>query len=302
MVTASASTSDPRPRTGESLTTLLDVLRCPDTGEPLRIVDAGLETISKRRWPVIEGRPVFTRDGSRVQRHSADHFSNVLPNDAIRIIEAADGPVLNLSAGGTARWYPNVIEVEYSIFRNTDVVADAHRLPFREEIFSAVICLNAFEHYREPTAVLAEIRRILRPGGSLFLHTAFLQPLHEAPHHYFNCTKYGLSEWLRDFDVIRIGVSENLNPAFAFSWLASDLEEALAAHVSPAAAATFVETPVKEFVTFWRNQARRHSPRWQVFFDLPAPVQEQFSAGWEAVAVKPSCGICDWPLVTESRA
>ncbi|MGE5778710.1 MAG: glycosyltransferase [Hyphomicrobiales bacterium] len=288
-VTAGAvSPGDPRPRSA-ALAILLDVLRCPETGEPLRIAGAELEsTMSKRRWPLVDGRPVFTQDGLSVQRQSADHFSNVLPNEAVKIIEAAEGPVLNLSAGGTARWYPNVIEVEYSIFRNTDVVADAHRLPFKEELFSAVICLNAFEHYREPAGVLAEIKRILRPGGSLFLHTAFLQPLHEAPHHYFNCTKYGLAEWLRDFNVVKIGVSDNLNPAFAFSWLASDLEQALAKHVSPAAAAAFVKAPVKEFVTLWRDEARRHVPLWRAFFDLPPAVQEQFSAGWEAVACKPN--------------
>jgi ubiquinone/menaquinone biosynthesis C-methylase UbiE len=45
------------------------------------------------------------------------------------------------------------------------VWADATRLPFRSASFDGLLCTNAFHHYPDPPRALAEIRRVLRPGG-----------------------------------------------------------------------------------------------------------------------------------------
>jgi SAM-dependent methyltransferase len=194
--------------------------------------------------------------------------------------------VLNLSAGASAVRYPNVIELEYSVFASTDVIGDVHQLPFHDEVFEAVVCLNAFEHYREPDLAMDEVRRVLKPGGRLFLHTAFLQPLHEAPHHYYNCTEFGLKHWLRKFDTQEIRVSENFNPAYVLSWLASDMEFEFRNAVSEEAAELFNKATMQEFSVFWRDPASRSSELWTIFQRLPLPVQRRFAAGWEAVATK----------------
>jgi SAM-dependent methyltransferase len=241
---------------------------------------------SGRRWPILNGRPVFTPDGVNAIQHSEHHISNPLTEEAVRIINRARGRVLNLSAGGTSKRYPNVIEVEYSIFRNTDIVADAHNLPFGDEVFDAVVCLNAFEHYREPDVVMKNIHRILKPGGKLYLHTAFLQPLHEPPYHYFNCTEFGLAQWLQNFNIEAIQVSDNFNPVHSFSWLASELEIGLSSSVSAKAAKEFQSARVGEFVKLWRNEAGRKGPLWNNFFALSSDHQRKLSAGWEAVARK----------------
>ncbi|MFO1126867.1 MAG: glycosyltransferase [Rhodospirillales bacterium] len=268
---------------------LLSLLQCPETGEALERDGDELRGVrTGRRWPIVDGRPVFTKDGRDVHCHAVDHVSNPLPRSALHLIEGSEGPVLNLSGGASSCCFDHVVEAEYSLFRTTDVAADAHHLPFKDSAFDLVVCLNAFEHYREPTAVAAEIRRVLRPGGKVFIHTAFMQPLHEAPYHYFNCTKYGLEEWLRIFDIDYIHVSANLNPAYAFSWLASDLDAAMAAHVSEQAAADFRNTPVATFVDLWRDERTRRLPVWEAFFQLPQEVQERFAAGWEAAAHRPS--------------
>jgi len=48
--------------------------------------------------------------------------------------------------------------------------ADAARLPFEDGSFDAVVSRSALEHMRDLGAVLAETRRVLRPGG-VSLHT-----------------------------------------------------------------------------------------------------------------------------------
>jgi len=133
------------------------VLMCPIWGEDL-VYDAASSALvsvhSGQMWPVIDGRPIFTSAGRDVSRNPPDHLSHPLPPDALELIRNISGLVLNLSAGGTRDRFSNVIEAEYTIFRHTDVVADAHQLPFRDESFEAVISLNTFEHYRDPwTAV-----------------------------------------------------------------------------------------------------------------------------------------------------
>jgi len=43
--------------------------------------------------------------------------------------------------------------------------ADATRLPFTSGCFDGVFCSNMLEHTPAPTEVIAEIARVLRPGG-----------------------------------------------------------------------------------------------------------------------------------------
>ncbi len=48
-------------------------------------------------------------------------------------------------------------------------VADAGRLPFAGGAFDLVTCRRAAHHFRDITRALAEMRRVLRPGGRLVI-------------------------------------------------------------------------------------------------------------------------------------
>lgn len=50
---------------------------------------------------------------------------------------------------------------------DAQVIVDAASLPFADESFDAVICIEVFEHLFAPHEAAAEIRRVLRPGGRL---------------------------------------------------------------------------------------------------------------------------------------
>ncbi len=274
-----------------NLNLLLPILRCPETGEPL-ILSEDETLVSRsgsRSWPVVNGRPVFTPEGSGVQIQSESHVSNPLPDEAIQLIRSCRGLVLNLSAGASAIRFDNVVELEYTIFKHTNVVGDVHRLPFQDEVFEAVVCMNAFEHYREPDLAMEEIRRVLRPGGRLFMHTAFLQPLHESPHHYYNCTEFGLRQWLRNLNVDEIRVSDNFNPIYGLSWLLSEMDFGFAQAGLMEAANVFRAGKVGEILSLWREPATRNSPIWSIFHQLPQDIQKQFAAGWQATATKQIC-------------
>ena len=44
---------------------------------------------------------------------------------------------------------------------------DALRLPFRDDTFDRIICSEVFEHIPDDSAAMAELARVLRPGGVL---------------------------------------------------------------------------------------------------------------------------------------
>lgn len=51
------------------------------------------------------------------------------------------------------------------------LVADAQALPFGDESFDVVICLEVVEHVDFPGKVMSEVHRVLRPGGVLVVGT-----------------------------------------------------------------------------------------------------------------------------------
>ena len=51
--------------------------------------------------------------------------------------------------------------------------AGVPELPFPDEAFDLVVCRLAFHHFPEPGAALAEISRVLRPGGRFVMEDVF---------------------------------------------------------------------------------------------------------------------------------
>jgi SAM-dependent methyltransferase len=80
-------------------------------------------------------------------------------------------------------------------YRALDAVADLTALPFADGSFDACVNIVTLEHVREPAAALAEMARVLKPGGRLLLIVPHEWEVHQAPHDYFRYTRYGVA-WL----------------------------------------------------------------------------------------------------------
>jgi SAM-dependent methyltransferase len=57
-----------------------------------------------------------------------------------------------------------------------NIVARAQRIPLADNQFDLVVCTQMLEYAPEPAVVLAEIHRVLRPGGHLFLSVPSVSP------------------------------------------------------------------------------------------------------------------------------
>jgi hypothetical protein len=134
--------------------------------------------------------------------------------------------------------------------------------------------------------VVSEILRVLKPGGKVFIHTAFLQPLHEPPWHFFNCTRFGLLQWFKQFELVDVCVSENFNPIFALSWQADELLAALHREMGPKAARRYGEMSLRDVASFWNHPACQQDGRWLELRKLSQAAQEKLAAGFEFIGRK----------------
>ena len=79
----------------------------------------------------------------------------------------------------------------------THLVKPGQPLPFGDSSFDAIVSLNTLEHIYDASAVLREIFRVLRPGGSVHITVPFMFRIHGHPDDYFRATP---SWWRETFD------------------------------------------------------------------------------------------------------
>ena len=73
-----------------------------------------------------------------------------------------------------------------------DCWARADAIPIAGGAAALVLCTQVLEHLPDPHRCVAEIARVLAPGGRLVLTAPQTWNLHEAPHDYYRFTRYGL--------------------------------------------------------------------------------------------------------------
>jgi SAM-dependent methyltransferase len=91
-------------------------------------------------------------------------------------------------------------------YSQLDAVADLTAVPFPAGVFDAVVNLVTLEHVREPGLVLAELCRVLKPGGKLLLVVPHEWEEHQTPHDYFRYTRYGTEYLLNHAGFAQISV------------------------------------------------------------------------------------------------
>jgi SAM-dependent methyltransferase len=102
---------------------------------------------------------------------------------------------------------------------NVQLIADAHQIPFADGTFDAVVIQAVLEHVLEPSVVVAEIWRVLKPNGYVYAETPFLQNVHEGAYDFTRFTESGHRWLFRDFELISSGPGNG--PAAQLIWSAS---------------------------------------------------------------------------------
>jgi 2-polyprenyl-3-methyl-5-hydroxy-6-metoxy-1,4-benzoquinol methylase len=144
------------------------------------IHDTGGEAGRSRRVPYAPastGRmrlsQVVRRGAYRLWRRRLRGTADLSTTAAVAILDIGCGPGYFLREA--RRWFPKSsitgLDSEFALFDwvgiadATLVQGTAERLPFAEQTFDIVACLQVLEHVGNPDAALAEMHRVLKPGG-----------------------------------------------------------------------------------------------------------------------------------------
>lgn len=79
-----------------------------------------------------------------------------------------------------------------------DLKWNGERIPTDDASFDCVMATEVLEHCSQPRSVLAEIYRVMRPGGRFFATVPFVWNLHEIPNDEYRYTPYSLERLLTD--------------------------------------------------------------------------------------------------------
>ncbi len=120
----------------------------------------------------------------------------------------ANGRLLNVGSSST-KIRDDVINLDIERLPNVNIVADAHRLPFRDSLFDCVFCNAVMEHTVRPWVVADEIQRVLRTGGVACVQVPFLEAVHDE-HDYFRFTLKGLRSLFPALKEVKSGVSASV--------------------------------------------------------------------------------------------
>ncbi len=143
-------------------------------------------------------------------------------------------------------------------------------LPRATAIGSIIAVENIFE--KEPSSLRDLLEAIDSPS---FRHCFDVG-------HWNMFSKVGLEEWFAPFETVDLRVSDNFHPGYALSWLASDVEEAVAEDHADAGVATIRGATVGELSDLWRDPGKRaDDPSWGLLERLSTANQERLAAGFE---------------------
>lgn len=151
---------------------------------------------------------------------AGEGMGRALMNETVRRLVRLGPVTLDVGCKGSPSYHYSLDTSQTESFVRLDIEADPTvevagsvvRLPFRDECVDTVICLNVLEHVVDHSAALAEMRRILRSNGVLYLRVPFLLGVHGDPSDYWRFTRDALDHSVRaaGFDRVQIETSGGL--------------------------------------------------------------------------------------------
>lgn len=174
-------------------------------------------------WDADADFPVITSG----EHHDLSQYLNESANPGFGPFDAEikanpDKLYMDLGCGRREEKFDNCLYLEVYPSVSADVVVEPDCLyPIRTGSLDGIGCFAVLEHCRKPWQVVAEMKRMLKPGGRVFIDWPFLQPVHGFPSHFFNATREGLRTVFADqgfeVDVCTTGAHETA--AYTVRWV-----------------------------------------------------------------------------------
>lgn len=124
--------------------------------------------------------------------------------------------VINIGSGNS-NIHPNVINFDIYQYPNVDIVGNAYDLPLKDNSVDGIISIAMLEHVPNPSLVVKEFFRVLKPGAKIECLIPFIQGFHASPHDFTRFTTSGMKELFKDFEIIEIRPEGG--PTSALLWI-----------------------------------------------------------------------------------
>ncbi len=202
-------------------------------------------------YPVHNDIPIMLTDPERAFAYAPNVVvENSYNPQWLDIINKANGePVLDLGSGNNPDSYSNLIKLEIFALPNVDVVSYGEHLPFIDNSFQTVFSGAVIEHVQDPAEVINNIYSILQQNGDVHIETAFLQPVHAYPNHFYNMTKSGLENLCSGFTHVDSGVKGHQSPAFTLHWILNSWQSKLEGEEKE----SFLDAKVSDIIDAYGN-------------------------------------------------
>jgi SAM-dependent methyltransferase len=108
------------------------------------------------------------------------------------------------------------VDTDVALGPRTQLVCDAHDLPFADCSFDGVIIQAVLESVVDPYRCVEEIHRVLQDGGLVYAETPFMQQVHAGRYDYTRFTHRGHRRLFRRFNEVSSGAV--CGPGMALAW------------------------------------------------------------------------------------
>lgn len=110
-----------------------------------------------------------------------------------------------------------LVSTDVSFGPLTDLICDAHGLPFKDNSFDGVIVQAVLEHVVDPYLCAEEVHRVLKLDGIVYAETPFMQQVHMGRYDFTRFTHLGHRRLFRKFLEIESGASCGTGMALTWS-------------------------------------------------------------------------------------
>ena len=186
-------------------------------------INTARKVSSQSRWKSILNRltPAITRQKQRNENVGL-LLSLLRPNTN------DDPPVVGVLRIGTGSIDHSFDASNVLLFRigvgpaadDVDFAADHTSLPLADGSCDAIVIEGAFGGVSDPAKLAAEVHRLLRDNGLLYVEALFNQQSMNGPFDLYRFSALGLRRLCRSFEAIRTGVLDGSGSALASSWRA----------------------------------------------------------------------------------
>jgi SAM-dependent methyltransferase len=155
--------------------------------------------------------PLFGRVDYSIRRYYVDEFyernMRVLPKPA-KILDIGGKKVRKRGQFDIEKHPIQVKYVNIDPGTNPDYLCNGSSIPIESKFFDGVICSELLEHVRNPTSILKEAFRVLKPGGLMFICVPFIFRIHPDPNDFGRYTDQYLRIILKEVGFINIMIEK----------------------------------------------------------------------------------------------